>query len=221
MMWNVFDGSFAAAAPVLCALATLVMGFGLAGFYIRSGPHSQTMAVTLVVIPVLIQVVIMLVNGNIGTSVAAMGAFSLVRFRSLPGSARELVFVLFAMAVGLINGLGFLVLSLGLLPALGLVLLLLGRLGFGEAAAGMRWLRMTVPEQLNDPAAFDGILSNYARSSRLESIRTTSMGTLFELTFVLELKRSVNEISLINELRCRNGNLSILLEKTPADRQQL
>lgn len=220
-MWNIFSSSLAAAAPLLCALATLVMGFGLAAFYIKSGQHSQTMAVTLVVIPVLIQVVIMLVNGNIGTSVAAMGAFSLVRFRSLPGSARELVFVLFAMAVGLMNGLGFLLLSLALIPALGLVLMVLGRLGFGEAASGVRWLKMTVPEQLNDTDAFDSILANYTRSSCLESIRTTSMGTLFELTFMLELKRHVNEISLINELRCRNGNLSILLEKRPADRQVL
>ena len=155
--------------------------------------------------------IIMMVNGNIGTGVAVMGAFNLVRFRSAPGSAKEICAIFMAMATGLIMGMGYVAYGFLCAIVLGLAGLIYGSTDFGaqKRSALHKTLHITVPEDLDYTGAFDGVLSQYSSKSELVGVKTTNMGSLFKLTYNITLRDADKEKNLIDELRCRNGNLEI------------
>ena len=194
---------------VVCAL---VLGLVLALLYCVRNRHTKSFVCTLAVLPSIVCVVIALVNGSVGAGVAVAGAFSLVRFRSVPGSARDMGFVFLAMCVGLGCGMGYVLVAALTTVVVGgayLALHLLGLGGSGET--NERTLRLVVPEDLDYTTLFDDVLDRFASDRCLRSVKTANMGSLYKLTYDLTMKRGVSERDMIDELRCRNGNLEVAL----------
>jgi hypothetical protein len=209
---SVTNGILTLQSMILCTIFSLIFGFVIAGIYIFKNNYSRSLAMTLVLLPAIVQVIIMLVNGNIGAGVAVAGAFSLVRFRSIPGTAREIAALFFAMAIGFVTGLGFILYAFVFLLLIGGVSLLLTLLSFGEDGS-VRFLKIKIPENLDYEGLFDDIFAKYATRITLEKVTTTDMGSLFELTYTVHLKSSYKPKAFIDELRCRNGNLNITLSR--------
>jgi uncharacterized membrane protein YhiD involved in acid resistance len=188
------------------------MGALLAAVYAFRSRHTRSFTIALVVLPAIVCVVIAMVNGNIGAGVAVAGAFSLVRFRSVPGSGRDIAFVFLAMAIGLVAGMGYLLASLVVTLIIGAACLLLQLFGGRSNSSSLdRCIRITVPEDLDYANAFDEILSRYTTYHELASVKTTNMGSLFRLVYNVGLAPNADERALIDELRTRNGNLEIAL----------
>lgn len=206
---------------LLCILASLVLGIGIALIYMYKNVYSKNFVITLALLPAMVQIVIMLVNGNLGTGIAVMGAFSLVRFRSVPGSAREIGSIFFAMAVGLATGMGYLGIALLFLVIVGLMTVLLVSIRFGEPRKREKELKITIPENLDYTGIFDDLFEKYTKSAELIRVRTTSMGSLYELSYHITLRTEDIEKEFIDELRCRNGNLNIACGRAPVNRDEL
>lgn len=194
---------------LLCIGVSLILGFVISLAYRASGNASKNLALTLVLLPTMVQIVIMMVNGNLGAGVAVMGAFSLVRFRSLPGSSKEISAIFFAMTVGLVTGMGYLTYAVVITLILGLVLLLLSKFSFGEDPVTWKELKITIPENLDYTQVFDDLFLEYATNFTLERVRTTNLGSMFQLVYRIHLKDLNQEKKFIDQLRCRNGNLDI------------
>lgn len=207
---------------LICVLVALGLGFVLALVYSYRNRHSKGFVVTLAVIPAIVSVVIAMVNGNVGTGVAVAGAFSLVRFRSVAGSARDIGYIFLAMAIGLVCGMGYLAYAVLVTVVLGLAYFVYQAIGFGGAGEGSeRTLRITVPEDLDYTTLFDDVLGKYTTECELAEVRTTNMGSLYRLIYDVTLADQASERKLIDELRCRNGNLEIALTRRAVDHDQL
>lgn len=195
---------------IICMAISLVLGLVISVLYMYTGTCSKNFAVTLALLPVLVQIVIMLVNGNIGTGIAIMGAFGLVRFRSIPGSSKEIISVFFAMAIGLATGTGLVAFAVLCTVIIGLFFFVLCKTKYGEGKVQERDLKITVPENLEYAGLFDDIFTKYTSKNSLESVKTTNLGSMFELRYKITLKNAVDEKKMIDEIRCRNGNLTIM-----------
>ena len=190
----------------------LALGLALALIYCFRSRHTRSFVITMVTLPAIVAVVITMINGNIGAGIAVAGSFSLVRFRSVPGQARDIAFVFLAMCVGLVCGMGYLGIA-GIVTALiGGVNLFLQATGFGRAGATVdRTLRITVPEDLDHTHLFDDLFDRFTTYHELRSVKTTNMGSLYKLIYNVGLSDPDQERAFIDELRCRNGNLEIAL----------
>lgn len=194
---------------LICTGVSLLLGVGTAlaaGYRSRS---TQSLAVTLAILPAVVQAVIMLVNGSIGAGIAAAGAFSLVRFRSAPGTAREIAAIFLAMAIGLATGMGYVGLAALLFLILAGAMLALTALRFGQKEDAGRILKITIPEDLDYDGLFDDLFERYTTAHTLEKVKTTNMGTLYELRYRITLRQEPVPKVFLDELRCRNGNLNI------------
>ncbi|MDE5591059.1 MAG: DUF4956 domain-containing protein [Acetatifactor sp.] len=200
---------------LLCIGVTLVIGLILAGVYTYRNRYTKSFLVTLALLPAIVCVVIMMVNGNVGAGVAVAGAFSLVRFRSVPGTAKEIGAIFLGMCAGLIAGMGYLGYAVLFTVVLCGVMMLYSRLDFGSRKNGEKYkvLHITIPEDLDYTGAFDEVLGKYTSSHELVQVKTTNMGSLFRLTYNLVLNSSEEEKDLIDKLRCRNGNLEISVSR--------
>ena len=218
---SVLQGTITLSGVVLCTLASLAMGAAIAGISMFRSSVSRSFALTLALLPAMVQIVIMLVNGNLGAGVAVMGAFSLVRFRSVPGSAREIACIFFAMAIGLATGMGYLFFALVFLIFIGGALLLLTACRFGEGSRADRDLKVTIPETLDYEGIFSDLFAKYLRSAELIQVRTTNMGSLYELTYRIRLKGETVPKEFLDAIRCRNGNLHITCSRPELGREEL
>ena len=181
-----------------------------AGFRARA---SKSFLVALILLPMIVDMVITMVNGNIGTGVAVMGAFSLVRFRSVPGKAKDIVSIFLAMTSGLACASGFVGIAVLFSLIICAVMIILSFIKLGEEK--MLLLSITVPETLNIAHGFDDIFKTYTKKHRLVSTKTSNMGSLYKLTYKVEMKKSDTAQEFIDAIRCRNGNLEILLTEAP------
>lgn len=206
---------------LLCALVSLALGLFIAVVYMQLGSYTKNFVMTLVLLPVTVQVVIMMVNGNVGTGVAVAGAFSLVRFRSAPGTSREIVAIFIAMAVGLATGMGYLTLAALFSLLVGLALLLLGKTHFGEHRWEQKDLSITIPENLDYTEIFDDILAEYTKESALVKVKTTNLGSMYQLCYIVVLRDSRREKQMIDAIRCRNGNLTVSCGRLASEQQEL
>lgn len=194
---------------LICTGVSLLLGVGtalVAGYRSRS---TQSLAITLAILPAVVQAVIMLVNGSIGAGIAVAGAFSLVRFRSAPGTAREIAAIFLAMAIGLATGMGYVGLAVLLFLILAGAMLVLTVLRFGQKEDAGRILKITIPEDLDYDELFDDLFERYTTAHTLEKVKTTNMGTLYELRYRITLRQEPVPKVFLDELRCRNGNLNI------------
>ena len=200
---------------LICVCSALIIGAMLTGFYIYKTRYTKSFAATLALLPAIVCVIIMMVNGNIGTGVAVAGAFSLVRFRSVPGSAREIGAIFLAMGTGLILGMGYIGYAFLCTLIFGFISAVYNHVDFGSRRKKSLYktLHITIPEDLDYTDVFDPILQTYTSSFELLQVKTTNMGRLFRLTYDLTLKDNESERDLINLLRCRNGNLEITVSR--------
>ena len=200
---------------LLCMGAALVIGLILAFGYMYHSRYTKSFVATLVLLPAVVCVVIMMVNGNVGAGVAVAGAFSLVRFRSVPGTGKEITMLFVAMGAGLIAGMGYLGFALLFTVIMCAANLLCSCLDFGakKNAATYKTLNITIPEDLDYTGVFEEVLDTYASSSELVRVKITNMGSMFRLTYNLTLRDPAKEKEMIDKLRCRNGNLEITVSK--------
>lgn len=200
---------------LLCLSVALALGLVLALGYTYKSRYTKSFVVTLAIIPAVVCVVIMLVNGNVGTGVAVAGAFSLVRFRSVPGTAKEIGAIFLAMGAGLATGMGYLAFAALFTLILIAVTLLYQSLGLGAkgSAALEKTMRITIPEDLDYSGVFDDLFEAYTTYCEVVNVKTTNMGSLFNLTYNLTLKEASKEKEFIDQLRCRNGNLEISISR--------
>lgn len=194
---------------LLCLACALAAGALLTGAYLYRTRSTKSFAVTLALLPAVVCVIIMMVNGNVGTGVAVAGAFSLVRFRSAQGTAREICAIFIAMGAGLISGMGYLAYALLFSLLMGAALMLCTRFSFGIHRGLHRTMHLTIPEDLDYTGVFDDIFEEYTTKHELTQVKTTNMGSLFRLTYDMTLRRPDCEKEMIDKLRCRNGNLEI------------
>ena len=223
MLNSLFSGLFDSASIqvitvsnfLLCVGSALLLGLILAGAYVFKSRCSKGFVAALALLPAVVCVVIMMVNGNIGAGVAVAGAFSLVRFRSAPGTAKEILAIFLAMAVGLIVGMGYIGYAFLCTILFALISMLYDRLSFGSRKkdALYKSLSITIPEDLDYTGVFDGIFRDFASEYELVKVKTTNMGSLFRLTYHLTLKDPAREKELMDQLRCRNGNLEISVSR--------
>ena len=200
------------ATTLICAVCALVLGLIISAVYMLTNErYTKDYVITLVVLPVLVMTVIMMVNGNVGTGIATMGAFSLVRFRSIPGTAKEIAIIFFSMAAGLSCGLGYIGYASLITILLSFVLLIMHALSFGEQKKVTKVLKITIPEDLNYQDIFNDIFEKYTVNSTVTGVKTTNLGSLFIITYNVQLKAGINEKEFIDEIRCRNGNLTVSL----------
>lgn len=197
---------------LLCIGVSLIIGLILAKAYTYKTRYHVNFVRTLAILPAVVCVVIMMVNGNVGTGVAVAGAFSLVRFRSVPGSAKDIGAIFIAMGAGLMCGMGYLGYAVLFSLVLSAVMILYVHVQLWEVREiKHKTLVMTIPEDINYTNAFDDIFKQYSENYKLTQVKTTNMGSLFKLTYQLELKDSNQEKEMIDALRCRNGNLEIMM----------
>ena len=209
MLNSILGAELTLSAFLICTAVSLVLGLGTALVAQYRVSSTQSFAVTLALLPAIVQVVIMLVNGNLGAGVAVAGAFSLVRFRSAPGTAREITALFLAMALGLATGMGYVVLAALFFAIAALAIWGLTALGFGRPAAAQRVLKITIPENLDYDGLFDDLLARYTKTHELIRVKTGSMGTLYELEYRITLPVGTVPKEFLDALRCRNGNLGI------------
>lgn len=200
---------------LLCLGVALALGLLLAFSYMYRTRYSKSFVVTLALLPAVVCVVIMMVNGNVGAGVAVAGAFSLVRFRSAPGTAKEIVTLFLGMGAGLIVGMGYLAYAALFTVIMCLMFLLYNRLDLGGKTSEVKnkVLKITIPEDLDYTDIFDDIFSEYTTASELMQVKTTNMGSMFRLTYSVTLRDVSREKEMIDKIRCRNGNLEITVSR--------
>ncbi len=203
------QGSITAGTFIAATLCSIAIGCFIAFMYTIKNNYSKSYIVTLALLPAIVQVVIMLVNGNIGAGIAVAGAFSLVRFRSAPGSGKEITSIFLAMAVGLATGMGYIGIAAIFAVMITLANLVLSSLSFKDAAAEEKTLKITVPESLDFEGIFDDIFARYTDRAVIEEVRTTGMGSLYKLTYNVVMRQKASTKGMIDEIRQRNGNLEI------------
>ena len=208
---------------LLCVVCALAVGLLLAACYMYRTRYTKSFVATLALLPSVVCVVIMMVNGNVGAGVAVAGAFSLVRFRSVPGTAKEIGAIFLAIGTGIIVGMGYLGYAILCAAVLGGASALYSRLDFGctKKSALQKTLQITIPEDLDYTGVFDDILRQYASEYELVQVKTTHMGSLFRLTYHLTLRAANQEKQFLDELRCRNGNLEISVSKQVTETGEL
>lgn len=231
MLSNIFTGLFDTTATtvisvpdfIICIVVSLIIGAFITWVYTYKSRYTASFAITLAMLPAVVCIVIMMVNGNVGAGVAVAGAFSLVRFRSVPGTAKEIGTIFLAMAAGLIAGMGYLAFAVLFALIMGMVMLVLNISGLGthKRATCDRTLRITIPEDLNYDSAFDDLFEKYLIGCEIVFVKTTNMGSLYKLTYHITLKDLAMEKSFIDELRCRNGNLEIAIMQQEVNTNEL
>lgn len=214
--------SMTATEMIICTVASIVLGLIWAIVYkCVVKDYSQNFVVSLVLLPVVVQVVIMLVNGNLGTGVAVMGAFTLVRFRSMPGTAKEICAIFTAMVVGLATGMGYIAVAALVTVIVSIILVLLEKTHFGMSTVDEKVLKIVIPDNLDYEDVFDEVLDKYTVMRSLDKVKTTNLGAMYELTYHVRMKADVSEKAFIDELRCRNGNLTISLGRKISSNTEL
>ena len=218
---TVLESEISSRAFLLCTAASLLLGFAVAAAQFIKNTPSKSMVTALALLPTIVELVIMLVNGNLGVGVAVAGAFSLVRFRSAAGSAKDIADIFIAMAIGLATGTGY----VGIAAVF--TVLILGAdvfyrcIRFGEPRNGTKDLRIVVPETLNYTDIFEDVFARFTKSHTLQKVKTSSMGSLFTLTYRVELRPDASEKDFIDELRIRNGNLDIVCSSLTVGQDEL
>jgi hypothetical protein len=200
---------------ILCIVVSLVIGVFLAYVHGYKNSSSKSFLMTITLIPAIVCVIIMMVNGNVGAGVAVAGAFSLVRFRSAPGTAREICSLFLAMGAGLITGMGYLGYAVLFTLILGAVMFGLNTADFGKGKSSEfdKSLRVTIPEDINFSEVFDDLFEKYTSKHEVVSVKTSNMGSLYKLHYNISLKKDADVKEFIDEIRCRNGNLEISMSR--------
>ncbi len=209
---------------LLCIAVGLIIGVVITGAYFIITPRrerSASFTLSMVILPAIVGVVILLIGGNIARAFSMAGIFTIVRFRSIPGDAKDISFVFLTMATGLAVGLGYLSLGVVVAVLISFAIILVSKARIGLPKHKEKSLRITIPEDMNYQGIFDDLFLKYTSFWEMKKIRTSNMGTLFELTYDIVLKDTTLEKEFLDAIRCRNGNLQIALSVKEGKDQQL
>ncbi|SDB11670.1 protein of unknown function [Pseudobutyrivibrio sp. YE44] len=204
------ESTFTIYDAMVDAAIAAILGLIISLTYINTGKNSKNFSRTLIILPVLVCIVMLAVNGNFGTSLAVVGAFSLVRFRSLQGSSRDIGFIFFAMAIGIVCAIGELPLAFIVTAFVCLIHFALYIFKYGEKDMEEKDLRVTIPENLDYNDIFDDLFAKYTKSARQIAVKTTNMGSMYEINYRIKLNNQKEEKSFLDEIRMRNGNLTVV-----------
>ena len=218
---SVLDNGLGIGPVLICMAASVVYGIAVAAVYMTGRHYNTNFVITLALLPVTVEIIVMIANGNIGAGIAVAGAFTLVRFRSIPGNSRDMGAIFFAMAIGFVTGMGYLFLGLVFLLINGGMNLVLSALRFGGGRQKVRVLRITIPENMDYDGLFDSVFAGYAESAELEQVKTTNMGSLYEFTYHIRLKEPEATRNFVDALRTLNGNLNISIGREHSEQTEL
>lgn len=217
MLESIFSSSTATIdfeSCIACIAVAIILGGVISIVHkITSKKTSSNFLMALVALPALVQVVILLVNGNLGTSLAVAGAFSLIRFRSMQGNAKEMISVFWAMAVGLALGMGYIVYSVIFTVIIAVLMIVITKIANRKENVTDRKLKIIVPESLDYETVFDDLFDEFTKSRELEKVKTTNMGSMYELIYNVNLKEEKSPKAFMDEIRTRNGNMLVALER--------
>ena len=220
MFNSVIESSITLQGFMISILCAMVLGLLTSLMFTHFTRHTGSLAITLAVLPPIVTLVIMMINGNVGAGLAVAGAFALVRFRSLPGTAKEVCGIFLSVSIGLACGMGYVGVALLYFVMMSLFIIAMETCRFGQGRLAERQLKITIPEDLDYEEIFDDLLEKYTVRWELVRVHTTNMGTLYELTYEVLMRNKAESREFINELRCRNGNLSISLGRA-ADKESM
>lgn len=201
-------------SALMTIIISLLMGALISITYMKTGnrgSYTQNFALTLVLLPAIVGIIILMIGSNVASAFSLAGAFSIIRFRSAPGDPKDISYVLFAMAAGLACGVGFYEYSLLFTCFLCIMMFVLFFFNFGAAKSSHKLLKITIPEDLDYEGAFDDLLKKYTTFYELKKVKTTDLGSLYELAYAVTMDKSINQKEFIDAIRCRNGNLNITL----------
>ena len=210
---NIFNvNNFTIEQFTLCISSAFICGMIAAIFYaFRNEKYTHSFITTVAILPPIVTVVILVVGNNIGAGIAVAGAFGLVKFRSAPGTAKEIVFIFLTMSAGLLAGAGYVGYSIVFTISIGIIYTIYNtiRLNNKNKHYSTRILKITIPEDLNYSNLFDDLFSKYTLNYRLSRVKTMNMGSMFRLTYEITMKDMDQEKEMIDAIRCRNGNLEV------------
>ncbi len=216
MLESIFTQTQATVSIESCIIA-IIVSFILGGIisftYKLTTRATQNFLITLFILPVLVQVVIFLVNGNLGTAFAVAGAFGLVRFRSMPGTSKEILSVFWAMAVGLGLGMGYMMYSALITIIIAVAIIIVSFIANKTKDMEERKLKIIIPESLDYEEVFKDLFEKYTNKTEMTKVKTTNMGSMYELSYIVSLKKEIKEKEFMDEIRCRNGNMLVMLER--------
>lgn len=198
---------------LICMIVAIILGGIISFTHKFTTKTTPNFLLTLVILPVLVQVVIFLVNGNLGTAFAVAGAFSLVRFRSMPGNSKEIVSVFWAMAVGLGLGMGYVAYTILVTIVVAILVIAVTQITNKIEDMSERKLKIIIPENLDYEEVFDDIFKKYTNKVEPRKVKTTNMGSMYELVYLVSMKAEEKEKDFLDEIRCRNGNMLVALER--------
>lgn len=223
MLGNIIgeNGTWTMQNVLICMVVALILGGVVSVTHKITTRTTKRFLSTLGILPLLVQVVILIINGNLGTSVAVAGAFSLIRFRSLPGNSKEIVSVFWAMAIGLALGMGYVIYAIVVTLVVAVVIILVNKVTLGKDEEMERKLKIVIPENLDYEEVFDDIIKKYTTKSELVKVKTTNMGSMYELIYYIVLADGKKSKEFIDEIRCRNGNLLVMLERKELEMVEL
>lgn len=215
------EGLTAQSALILTAVSVVLGGLAAAVYRITNRHYSKNLMVALVVLPALVQAVIMLVNGSVGAGIAVMGAFNLVRFRSAPGSARDICCIFYAVGIGLATGMGYIGFAAVYAVLIGAVLTVLSFIPAFGSKRSAKLLRVLIPENLDYTDCFKDIFDEYLASVSMIQAKTTNMGTMYDLKYEIVLRDNLKEKEMLDKIRTRNGNLTVSCGLLPENHEEL
>lgn len=212
-IFNTADAGLEIPTALIAAGVALVLGVALAITHAKTSQTTKGMLTTLAVLPVLVMAVMIMINGNLGTSIAILGAFSLIRFRSIAGRAKDLLAVFAAMMIGLACGMGHVLFASVVMAIYIVATVLFTYTNFLEPDRRERVLKIVIPEDLDYEDVFDSVFRKYTSRAHLVRMKTINMGSLYKLTYDVKIKRGVKEKDFLDAIRVKNMNLKVLLSE--------
>lgn len=206
-----FDLTLGVAAEAMLAALLFGLVISLTYIYTHKNRYQQSFAITLTMLPIILTMIILFVGSNVARAFSLAGTLSIIRFRSAPGDPEDIGYIFFDIAAGLACGVGLYLYGALFVAVLCLFMLVISKTNFAKPKTTAKRLKITIPENLDYEGIFDEILARYTADYSLVKVRTTDLGSLYELTYSVNMLKDTNEKDFIDEIRCRNGNLNIIL----------
>ena len=206
---------------LICIFAAIILGIIISLVHRFTTKATSNFLVTLSILPLLISVVIFLINGNLGTSLAVAGAFSLIRFRSMPGNSKEILSVFWAMAVGLAVGMGYIFYASIITLIVAIFVIIYNKVMANKSEKNDRKLKIVIPENLDYEEVFKDLLEKYTNKYEIQKVKTTNMGSMYEINYKVNLKSGIDVKKFMDEIRIRNGNMLVMLERIDISEEEL
>ena len=212
MLDSILTGSLTINILAICVVSAISLGLIMALTHKLTSKYNKNFLITLTLIPLAVEAIMIMVNGSLGTGIAVAGAFSLIRFRSIPGTSREILSIFIAMTVGIVLGMGYIGYAVIITVVTSLIICILNKATIFENNKD-KLLKITIPENLDYTDIFNDEFKEYLNNFEINQVKTTNMGSLFEITYIVNVKNNINEKEFIDKLRIKNGNLKIVLSK--------